>query len=64
MEYVIKEKFKRDVLLHQLLDDKKEGNDQNQTGIHIKFKTRNNGVLMSVLGQTGYIVLKVGMKHI
>ncbi|XP_069390596.1 protocadherin Fat 4 isoform X2 [Paralichthys olivaceus] len=59
IEYVIKEKFKRDFLLKQLLDDKKEGNDQNQTGINIKFKTRNNGVLISVMGQTGYIMLKI-----
>lgn len=64
IEYVIKESFKRDYLLKDLLDDEKEENNKDQTMINIKFKTKDNGVLMFLTGQTGYFVLKVGMKSI
>lgn len=64
VEYVIKERSKRDYLLKYILDDEKNGNTKNQTAINIKFKTQDNGVLMSVLGQTGYTMLKVGMTYI
>ncbi|XP_044210475.1 protocadherin Fat 4 [Thunnus albacares] len=59
IEYVIKERSKRDYLLKDLLDDEKRGNSRNQTAINIKFKTQYNGVLMFVLGQTEYTVLKI-----
>ncbi|XP_076590536.1 protocadherin Fat 4-like [Chaetodon auriga] len=59
IEYVIKERFKRDYLLKELLDDEKEENTREQTVINIKFKTPDDGVLMFVGGQTGYIVLKI-----
>ncbi|XP_047191829.1 protocadherin Fat 4-like isoform X2 [Scophthalmus maximus] len=59
IEYVIKERFKRDLLLKELLDDKREGNEKDQTVINIKFKTKGSGALMCVIGQTGYIVLKI-----
>lgn len=62
IEYVIKERFKRDYLLKDLLDDEKEGNTRDPTVINIKFKTKDNGVLLFVVGQTGYTMLKVGMK--
>ncbi|XP_051253136.1 protocadherin Fat 4 isoform X2 [Dicentrarchus labrax] len=58
IEYVIKERFKRDYLLKDLLDDEKKGNTRDQT-VNIKFKTQDNGVLMSVVGQTGYVMLKI-----
>ncbi|XP_056230340.1 protocadherin Fat 4 isoform X2 [Seriola aureovittata] len=59
IEYVIKERFKRDYLLKDSLDDEKEGNNRHQTVINIKFKTKHNGALMFVTGQTGYIMLKI-----
>ncbi|KAM7399062.1 hypothetical protein PAMP_018355 [Pampus punctatissimus] len=59
IEYVIKEKTKRDYLLRDLLDDEKQGNTKNQTEINIKFKTQDNGVLIFVLGQTGYTMLTI-----
>lgn len=62
IEYVVKERFKRDYLLKDLLDDGKEENTGDQTAINIKFKTRDDGVLMFVVGQTGYTMLKVCMK--
>ena len=62
IEYVVKERFKRDYLLKDLLNDEKEGNNKDQTVIDIKFKTKDNGALMFVSGQTGYIMLKVCMK--
>lgn len=62
IEYVIKERFKRDYLLKDLLDDEKEGNTRDPTVINIKFKTQSNGVLIFVVGQTGYTMLMVGMK--
>ncbi|XP_068564235.1 protocadherin Fat 4 [Cebidichthys violaceus] len=61
IEYVIKERFKRDYLLKDLLDDEKEGNARDQSGINIKFKTQDNGVLIFVVGQTGYTTLQI--KH-
>lgn len=61
IEYVIKERFKRDYLLKDLLDDGKGENTRDQRVINIKFKTQDNGVLMFVVGQTGYTILKVGM---
>ncbi|XP_031719293.1 protocadherin Fat 4 [Anarrhichthys ocellatus] len=51
IEYVIKERFKRDYLLKDLLDDEKEGNARDQNGINIKFKTQDNGVLIFVRRQ-------------
>lgn len=64
IEYVIKERFKRDYLLKDLLDDEKEGNTGGRTVINIKFKTQDNGVLIFVVGQTGYTMLKVGIECI
>lgn len=52
IEYVVKERFKRDYLLKDLLDDGKEENTGDQTVINIKFKTRDDGILMFVVGQT------------
>lgn len=62
IEYVIKERFKRDYLLQDLLDDEKKGNTRDQKVIDIKFKTQDNGVLLFVVGETGYTMLKVGME--
>ncbi|CAJ1065064.1 protocadherin Fat 4 isoform X1 [Xyrichtys novacula] len=59
IEYVIKERFKRDYLLKDLLDDKKGGNMEEQSLINITFKTQDDGVLISVKGQTGYTELKI-----
>lgn len=61
IEYVIKERFKRDYILKDLLNDSEE-NSGDQTVINIKFKTQDNGILMFVAGQTGYSVLRVGME--
>lgn len=63
IEYVIKERYKRDYLLKDLLKDEKQGNTENQTAINIKFKTQDNGVLMFVHRQTGYSMFKVGMTY-
>ncbi|TKS80775.1 Protocadherin Fat 4 [Collichthys lucidus] len=59
IEYVIKEQFKRDYLLKDLLDDEKKGNAKSQTAINIKFKTQDNGVLMFLIGQTGSTLLMI-----
>ncbi|XP_072248265.1 protocadherin Fat 4 isoform X2 [Leuresthes tenuis] len=59
IEYVIKERFKRDYLLQDLVADEKVGNTRDQTGISIKFKTKDDGVLLFVLGPTGYIMLMI-----
>lgn len=61
IEYVIKERFKRDYLLKHLVDKEKESNIGDQTVFNIKFKTKEGGVLLSVLGQANYIILMVGM---
>lgn len=61
IEYVIKERFKRDYLLRDLPDDgiDQEGNAKDLTVINVKFKTQNDGVLIHVVGQKGYSTLKV-----
>ncbi|XP_059186388.1 protocadherin Fat 4-like [Centropristis striata] len=56
IEYVIKERFKRDYLLEDLLDDEK-GVDPRV--INIKFKTQDNGVLLFVARQTEYNMLTI-----
>lgn len=61
IEYVVKESFKRNYLLKKLVDKEKENNVRDQTVINIKFKTKDEGVLLSVLGQTEYIILMVSM---
>lgn len=63
IEYVIKERFKRDYLLKDFLNDEKEENTRDQSGIKIKFKTQFNGVLIFVVGETGYTILEVGIEH-
>ncbi|XP_074536375.1 protocadherin Fat 4 [Halichoeres trimaculatus] len=57
IEYVIKEQFRRDYLLQDLLDDKKERGTREE--INIKFKAQDDGVLLSVVGRTGFVVLKI-----
>lgn len=61
IEYVVKERFKRDHLLRDLLDDRKGENSQEETAINFKFKTRDEGVLVFVAGQTGSTMLTVGL---
>lgn len=63
IEYVVKERFRRDYLLKDLLDVEKEENTRELRVINIKFKTQDNGVLMFVVGQTGYTMIHVGMKY-
>lgn len=60
IEYVIKERFKRDYLIKHLVDDEK--GVTNKDLINIKFKTQDDGVLMFIIGQTGYIMLQVCME--
>ncbi|XP_030007933.1 protocadherin Fat 4 [Sphaeramia orbicularis] len=59
IEYIIKERFKRDYLIKYNLDERKEVSTEALPVINIKFKTKENGVLVFVLGQTGFIVLKI-----
>ncbi|KAK2846752.1 hypothetical protein Q5P01_009751 [Channa striata] len=59
IEYVIKERLRRNYLLKHLLNDGKEGNTRDQTVINIKFKTKEDGVLMFVLRQAGHFIVKV-----
>nr|XP_043888221.1 protocadherin Fat 4 [Solea senegalensis] len=59
VEYVIKERFRRDFLLKESLSDKNEGSDKDQTVMSIKFRTKDSGVLLFVIGQTGFIVLTI-----
>lgn len=61
IEYVIKERFKRDYWLKNLVDREKESNIGDQTVFNIKLKTKQDGVLLSVLGQTKHIILMVCM---
>ena len=66
IECVFKERYKREILLKDLKYDglRDEVTNKYSTLIEIKFKTRNNGVLMSVLGNNGYTILMVGNKFI
>ncbi|KAI4815010.1 hypothetical protein KUCAC02_005177 [Chaenocephalus aceratus] len=59
IEYVIKERFKRDYLLKGLLDDNKEENSRDQRVVEIKFKTQEDGVLISVVEKIGFSMLKI-----
>lgn len=59
MEYIVKERARRDFLLKELLDGKKGNSSREKTGISIKFKTQNNGALISVTGHGEYHLLKV-----
>ncbi|KAJ4935482.1 hypothetical protein JOQ06_017015 [Pogonophryne albipinna] len=59
IEYVIKERFKRDYLLKGLLDDNKEENNRDQRVVEIKFKTQEDGVLISVVEKIGFSMLKI-----
>lgn len=61
IEYVIKERFKRDYWLKNLVDGDKESDTGDQTVINTKLKTKQDGVLLSVLGQTKHIILMVCM---
>lgn len=63
IDYVIKEKFKRDYLMKEILDENLGFNRDQQT-INIKFKTKHDGVLMFIRGQRAYIMLKVGEIHL
>lgn len=56
VEYVFRERYKRDYLLKE---NEKEESTRDQTVISIRFKTQNNGVLLYIVGQTGYVMLKV-----
>ena len=62
IECVFKESYKRDIILKDLKYDglHDEVTNKYSTLIDVKFKTRNNGVLMSVLGINGYTMLTVG----
>ncbi|XP_029027227.1 protocadherin Fat 4 [Betta splendens] len=59
VEYFVKERFRRDFQLKNLLDNEKEENTGDQALINIKFKTKDGGVLISVLTQIGYLLLDV-----
>lgn len=63
IDYVIKEKFKRDYLMKEILDENL-GLNRDQQMINIKFKTKHDGVLMFIRGQRTYIMLKVGEIHL
>lgn len=60
VEYFVKERFRRDHQLKNLLGDENEEKTEEQTLINIKFKTKDGGVLVFVLTQTGHFVLDVG----
>lgn len=59
IEYVVKETFQRDQLLKDLRQHQAE---ENQFFFNIRFRTKDNGVLLFVSGQTGSVTLKVGVK--
>lgn len=61
IEFITNERARRDYLLKYLVDGEKENSYGEKTGISIKFKTQNNGALLSVVGQTEYHLLKVGI---
>lgn len=63
IDYVVKETFKRDHLMKEILNEKVE-NSKDQRTISIRFKTKHDGVLMSIRGQRGSITLQVGLKSI
>ncbi|XP_016528841.1 protocadherin Fat 4-like [Poecilia formosa] len=58
IEYVIKERFKRDLLLKDLQDGAKQEDTTIQTVITVKFKTKEDGTLLFILGK-GHVVLMV-----
>ncbi|KAM3615537.1 uncharacterized protein V6R79_003654 [Siganus canaliculatus] len=59
IQYVIKEKHRRDYLLNNLLGESKEAENRHQTEINIKFKSLKNGVLIFVSRKTGYSLLMI-----
>lgn len=61
IEYFVKERFRRDYQLKDLLDNNKEGNTRDQAVINIKFKTKDGGVLIFVVTHIGYFMLKVSI---
>lgn len=63
IEYVIKERFKRDLLLKDLQNGAKQEITTVQTLITVKFKMKEDGTLLFVLGK-GHIVLMVCKKYI
>ncbi|KAM9733774.1 protocadherin Fat 4 [Menidia menidia] len=61
IEYVTKEGFKRDYLMKNLMDNESV---QHQVVMSIRFKTKNDGVLLFVLGLTGFFTVMVSMRCI
>ncbi|XP_021166267.2 protocadherin Fat 4-like [Fundulus heteroclitus] len=59
IEYVIKERFKRDLLLKDLMDDPKQEKTTDKTLITVKFKTKEEGTLLFIQGTRGSIMLMV-----
>lgn len=59
IEYVIKERFKRDLVLKALKNGAKQENTTRQALITIKFKTIEDGTLLYILGEKGNIMLMV-----
>nr|XP_029133379.1 protocadherin Fat 4-like [Labrus bergylta] len=59
IQYVIKERFKRDYLLKKLQDSDDKEDTRNQNVFNIKFKTQDDGVLIFIVHQTGFVLLKI-----
>ncbi|KAM6987514.1 protocadherin Fat 4 [Tautogolabrus adspersus] len=59
IQYVIKERFKRDYLLKKIQDTDEKEDTRNQNVLNIKFKTQDDGVLIFIVHQTGSILLKI-----
>ncbi|XP_072315856.1 protocadherin Fat 4 [Eucyclogobius newberryi] len=58
LEFVVKEHFRRDYLMKTLSENKDE-NAEDFNSINIKFKTRENGVLLNILGNTRFNTLQI-----
>uniref|UniRef100_A0A8C6WMM5 EGF-like domain-containing protein n=1 Tax=Neogobius melanostomus TaxID=47308 RepID=A0A8C6WMM5_9GOBI len=63
IEFLIKEQFRRDYLLKVNLKSEEEVAEDFKS-ISIRFKTKENGVLVIIFGQTGFNRLQVGLLFI
>ncbi|XP_034024273.1 protocadherin Fat 4 [Thalassophryne amazonica] len=60
IEYVIKERFRRDYGLQRLIEDGNiQKENQDLKAINIKFKTEEDGVLLFFLGHKGHMLLEI-----
>ncbi|KAK7883342.1 hypothetical protein WMY93_029516 [Mugilogobius chulae] len=58
VEFVVKEHFRRDYLMKAMVEDRGEITEDFNS-ISVQFKTRENGVLLSIIGHSGFNMLQI-----